>query len=276
MPDNMGEVNRMNVNIATSGSCALVAHIRRNNLHIASIGDCTAVLGVLLPNGVAARQLTRPHTVDNVDEINRVRLSHPSSEAGTILKGGRLLGELVPLRSFGDIRYKWSSSLQRVVLEPVGMPPPNHLYTPPYLIAQPEVFYHQLTDKDLFLVLATDGLWEILDPDTVVRLVYDYTLGAHSLNSYEPYSHQTLGEILDELELRKSDESKKPLDSNSATHIIRNAVGGCSGGLELQYARLQESLRLPPGVARNYRDDITIMVIHFSCLGTKYISEETE
>lgn len=34
--------------------------------------------------------------------------------------GGRLLGELYPLRAFSDVRYKWTSDVQRVVLEPLG------------------------------------------------------------------------------------------------------------------------------------------------------------
>jgi hypothetical protein len=44
-----------------------------------------------------------------------------------------------------------------VVLEPLGMRAPQHLFTPPYLTCLPEVFYHQLTINDRFLVLATDG-----------------------------------------------------------------------------------------------------------------------
>lgn len=59
-------------------------------------------------------------------------------------------------------------------------------------------------------------------------------------------------------------ESKKPLDDNSATHVIRNALGGSTGGSEKQYERLQEMLQLPPGVARNYRDDITVIVVTFN------------
>lgn len=33
------------------------------------------------------------------------------------------------------------------------------------------------------MVLATDGLWDYLDPDTVVRLVFDHTLGMQTLTS---------------------------------------------------------------------------------------------
>lgn len=158
MPDASGRVCKMSVNIAASGSCALVSHIRRNNLHIASSGDSSAVLGVQLSNGLIARQLTRPHTAENVDEVSRIRTAHPSSESRTVLRADRLLGELYPLRAFGDVRYKWPKELQKVVLEPFGMPAPQHLMTPPYLISLPEVYYHQLTTNDRFLVLATDGM----------------------------------------------------------------------------------------------------------------------
>jgi pyruvate dehydrogenase phosphatase len=64
------------------------------------------------------------------------------------------------------------------------------------------------------------------------------------------------------LEHRDSGDSKKPLDENCATHLIRNALGGVSGGMELQYARLEETLMLPPGMARQYRDDITVLLLY--------------
>ncbi len=107
----------MRVSIAASGSCSLVSHVRRKHLHVANIGDSTAVLGVVSSHGAAfnALQLTRPHTVENVNEIRRIRTEHPA-EINTVLKGGRLLGELYPLRAFGDIRYKWPAALQKIVL----------------------------------------------------------------------------------------------------------------------------------------------------------------
>ncbi|CAD5209657.1 unnamed protein product [Bursaphelenchus xylophilus] len=264
LPDSRGQVCRMSVNVATSGSCAIITHIRRGHLHVANSGDCAAVLGVVNHGHLVARQLSKPHTIDNIDETNRVRSQHPVSERATVLKGGRLLGELYPLRAFGDVRYKWQMELQKVVLEPLGMSPPSGLQTPPYLTAQPEVFYHKLTPNDKFLVIASDGLWEWLDPDTIVRLVSDHALGTQTLSNYQPSPEKTLGEIVEEIDRRRKGTVKKPLDDNSATHIIRNALGGCSGGTDQQYSRLQDSLQLPPGMARNYRDDITVIVVHFN------------
>ncbi|CAI5437681.1 unnamed protein product [Caenorhabditis angaria] len=267
LPSGKGIIDRLSAMIAASGSCTTLAHIRARHLHVANLGDAAAVLGVVNSNGsVTARQLSRAHCVDNADEVHRIRTSHPASESQTVLRGGRLLGELFPLRAFGDVRYKWPLELQKVVLEPFGHPPPYHLLTPPYLSSSPEVFYHKLTANDKFLVLATDGLWEWLDPDTVVRLVHDHTLGTITQQPYVPKSGTTLNEVREQLRDRAQGEkkTKKPIDENCATHIIRHALGGVSGGATKQYERLIDILQVPPGRARNYRDDITVIVIHFN------------
>ncbi|KIH49845.1 hypothetical protein ANCDUO_20079, partial [Ancylostoma duodenale] len=249
---------------------------------------------VVNPNGsVIARQLSRAHCIDNADEVQRIRASHPTSETH-VLRGGRLLGELYPLRAFGDVRFKWPLDLQKVlvnpsvflrnllyrylfqvVLEPLGSPAPPNLYTPPYLTVSPEVFYHKLTANDKFLVLATDGLWEWLDPDTVVRLVHDHALGTMTLQPYQPKSGTPLKQVMIDLQERKIGASshKKPIDENCATHIIRHALGGVSGGQSKQYERLIDILQVPPGRARNYRDDISVVVIHFN---EKYLEEDDE
>ena len=39
------------------------------------------------------------------------------------------------------------------------------------LISVPEVSYHRITDKDKFVVLATDGVWDVLSNDEVVSIV---------------------------------------------------------------------------------------------------------
>lgn len=72
-------------------------------------------------------------------QIRRIHEEHPPTENTSILVGGRLFGELFPLRAFGDVRYKWSAELQKVVLGRLNDYVPRGLHTPPYLTALPEV-----------------------------------------------------------------------------------------------------------------------------------------
>ncbi|EFO24909.1 phosphatase 2C containing protein [Loa loa] len=249
--------------IVTAGSCAIIAHIRGINLHVANVGDSAAVLGLHSRGVISAMPLSKPHCTDNADEVQRIRDAHPHNETNSVIIGGRLFGELFPLRAFGDVRYKWSAELQEEILGTKSYSMPYGLDSPPYLSCLPEVLYHKLAPNDLFMVLATDGLWDCLDPDTVVRLVFDHTFGMQSLTSYAPFAGTTLAQVHEDLEQRLHRASKKPLDENSATHLLRHALGG-PGEVSAQYLRLFEMLQLPPEVTRRYRDDITIIVIHFN------------
>uniref|UniRef100_A0A0N5AGR5 PPM-type phosphatase domain-containing protein n=1 Tax=Syphacia muris TaxID=451379 RepID=A0A0N5AGR5_9BILA len=264
LQDSNGKLNKRRINIVRSGSCAIVAHLRKQHMHIANVGDSAAVLGVFNHGHISARLLSKAHCIENGDEIKRLRTSHPAEERGKVLKAGRLFGELYPLRAFGDARYKWSKNVQEEVFKPFGDIPPNGIHTPPYLSAQPEVLYHRLTLNDRFLVLASDGLWDWLDPDTVVRLVFDHELGLQTLIPYQSGEGVPLSQVEEGLKHRAVGDNGKPLDANSATHLLRHALSGCSGGPDYRYKRLAQLLHIPPGMARNYRDDITIIVIHLN------------
>ncbi|VDK84862.1 unnamed protein product [Litomosoides sigmodontis] len=232
--DNALSVNAMNerhnklskqyAGMVLAGSCAIVAHIRGIDLHIANLGDSAAVLGLHSEGIISAMPLSKSHCIDNADEVD----AHPQSETKSVIVNGRLFGELFPLRAFGDVRYKWSAQLQKETLGVKRYPLPRGLDSPPYLICLPEVLHHKLTPNDHFLVLATDGLWDCLDPDTVVRLVFDHTENQDVTRR----SHRT---------------GKKLLDENSATHLLRHALGG-PGEVSEQYIRLIKMLQLPPYV----------------------------
>jgi len=48
--------------------------------------------------------MVEEHNTDNLNELNRVISEHPSNEKDTVIKYERLLGQLAPLRAFGDLR----------------------------------------------------------------------------------------------------------------------------------------------------------------------------
>ncbi|XP_050978984.1 pyruvate dehydrogenase [acetyl-transferring]-phosphatase 1, mitochondrial [Labeo rohita] len=258
--------------VAQSGCTACVAHVDREDLHVANLGDSRAVLGVQGDDGRwSALTLTNDHNAHNPDEMQRVLSEHPVSEEKTVVKHDRLLGLLIPFRAFGDIKFKWSSELLNHIYEArpellVGnenakMLLPNY-HTPPYLIADPEIAHHKLRPQDRFLILATDGLWELMHRQTVVQV-----LGEHlsDIQWKKPVSGLgfTVGQMHRLLKERKSRALSALEDENSATHLIRHALGsdGC-GSIEPK--RIAKMLSLPQDLARMYRDDITIIVIHFN------------
>lgn len=96
----------------------------------------------------------------------------------------------MPLRAFGDVRFKWSLELQQSILASLESGgdldslnlyqyiPPNYR-TPPYLTVAPEIIYHKLRPEDRFLILGSDGLWDELGNEEAVRLVGEHLSGIH-------------------------------------------------------------------------------------------------
>ena len=190
-----------------SGAVSVLAHVDGAHLHVASTGDCNAVLGTITDTGQwVTKKLTTEHNADNINEINRIYNEHPIIERDSIIKAERLLGQLAPLRAFGDYRYKWT----RELLEKLAVPhygehsiPPNY-YTPPYLTAKPDITHHILTPKDRFLILGSDGLWDLMSPNQVVKLIGEHMYGKAFLQPLKlPKEDVTLGAINKMLAHRK-------------------------------------------------------------------------
>ncbi|XP_026142902.1 pyruvate dehydrogenase [acetyl-transferring]-phosphatase 2, mitochondrial [Carassius auratus] len=259
------------IQAAFAGCTACVAYIGPQGVHVANAGDCRAVLGVQEHDGSwSALPLTQDHNAANVAEVERVMQQHPASERPTIIVDDRLLGVLMPLRAFGDVRFKWRRELQQSVLENgdsdlealnlYQYAPPNYL-TPPYLEATPEVTYHRLGPQDRFLILASDGLWDEMTNDEAVRLVAEHLTGIH-LQAPVSASKLNLGQM-HQLLLQRRARATPALDLNGATHLIRHALGTNEYG-EMDQERLATMLALPSDLARMYRDDITVTVIYFN------------
>jgi len=282
---------------ALSGSCALLAFYDSGtrDLRLALAGDSRAVLGMRSSNGQwQARSLTADQTGSNEHEVQRIRAEHPQSEQTTCVRRGRVLGIYEPTRSFGDAVVKWARETQRRVADLFfSTRMPSNLLTPPYLTAEPVVTRTRLDPgtNPCFLVLASDGLYEMLSSDQVVSLVVDW------LQAYRPsylaqfqatpkndskfgrigqlFGRQSVKrqvgdaveDITDNKEVLKEPVSKQhmntpPLrvatrDANVATHLVRNALGG------EDYEQVSLLLSIPTPMTRNYRDDLTVTVVFF-------------
>ncbi|XP_057536057.1 probable protein phosphatase 2C 24 [Amaranthus tricolor] len=117
------------------GSTAVVAVVTPEKIIVANCGDSRAVL---CRNGKAL-PLSSDHKPDRPDELNRIQ-----EAGGRVIywDGPRVLGVLAMSRAIGDN------------------------YLKPYVSSEPEVTITDRTSDDECLILASDGLWDVVTNDT--------------------------------------------------------------------------------------------------------------
>ncbi|XP_065676320.1 pyruvate dehydrogenase [acetyl-transferring]-phosphatase 2, mitochondrial [Hydra vulgaris] len=258
---NLSKLNKLDargIKTALSGCCALSAYIVKDEVFIANVGDCRAVLGKHLNNEWSSVQLTTDHTaVSNASEVRRILSKHPAEESRSCIQYGRLLGRLAPLRALGDMQFKLPNEELRDVFK--TMPKYNPIQaskTPPYLTAEPEMFHYKLEKHDKFIVLASDGLWDMLSNDEVVELVGAYIEG----RQIDLLKERACYYCVPNYEDLVSSDNAFAKDENVASFLIRFALGGYDPN------NLRSMLSIPHPDVRLFRDDITVMVIFLNSL----------
>lgn len=160
--------------IHTSGCTACVCILRDEGpsraLYTAHVGDARAVL---CRTGSAVR-LTHPsdHKATDPEEMRRV------VDAGGSIWNERVNGMLAITRAFGDHQLKAPMLSDNVVSN------------------EPAMSRIVLEDQDLFLIVACDGLWDVLDDQSSCNVVLE---GIHQLSvlcGNEPWQRRSYGEIL--------------------------------------------------------------------------------
>lgn len=241
---------------AVDGACSLTTMVRPYDILVANTGDCRVVLGRRENGGSSFKPLplSEDQNVQNPKEVERLLASHPGEE-NTVVVAGRVLGGLMPFRTFGDVDYKWEKRYLQGLLPLV----PNYK-TPPYVTAEPVMSRHQLTKEDKFLILASDGFWERVSNqdavDTVAGLILRSRGGRkRSLKALFAGKSDSAGGgaalSADDISALSSPCCK----GNAATELLWQALGG-------KEETVAELLILDPVVSRMYRDDITIMVVY--------------
>lgn len=123
------------------GCCALSFFAKGNELYVANSSDCRMVMVYKK----RVDQITKDHTLCDLEEEER------------ILRAG---GELKESASFkGDFGLRPTRSLGYHYLKSIG------------IIAEPDVFSRVIPDiPDIYLVAATDGVWEKIKNDDLVEI----------------------------------------------------------------------------------------------------------
>ena len=157
-PDGIKEVIRISKDLPDSypveadssllvaGCTAVVALIRNNAIYVANAGDSRCVLS----RDGRAVELSQDHKPDLPGEYDRI------VKAGGMVDDGRVMGNLNLSRSIGDLEYKKNTAI----------PQKDQMIT-----AFPEIKIDTLGARDEFLVLACDGVWDMLTSQECVSFV---------------------------------------------------------------------------------------------------------
>lgn len=303
---------------ALSGSCALLTYIdsARQDVYVACTGDSRAVAGYWDEDSGKweVEALSVDQTGRNPDEVRRMRSEHPASESENVIQRGRVLGGLEPTRAFGDARYKWDRELQGRLYDaflPGGRAstrgPPRGLETPPYVTATPAVEWRRVGEtssspnRELrFIIMATDGLWDMMSNEEAVSLVAGHLAGIkgtirsselqrHTFQPIDklhslPSTSMTISISQDDqtvstpIRTASSDEQRElavskqhPLSKGPESlrtfqfqdeNLSTHLIRNALGGANQQ--RVAGLLAIPAPESRRYRDDITVNVILFN------------
>ena len=158
-----------------SGTTVACALFKFDRVHIANVGDSKIVLATRNPNygyfnepEILARELSKTHRPDDVEEKQRIEnlggivYVKDSGVARIFWQGTTLTSKALPRpnlsRSLGDL---WSCTENKeYIISPV-----------------PHTGTHFVTDDDLFYVIASDGVWDVMEPQEVVEIIYGICRG---------------------------------------------------------------------------------------------------
>ncbi|KKY22616.1 putative pyruvate dehydrogenase [Phaeomoniella chlamydospora] len=245
-----------------AGSCALLSLYdpATNLLRVACTGDSRAVLGRQLHDGTwETVELSADQTPKNLDEAARLNKEHPNEPE--MLKGDRVLGIMVS-RAFGDGRWKLDQKTQEEAKKKYNGPAPRpNFQTPPYLTAEPVITTtHIDLENPSFLILASDGMWDMMSSSQAVDLVNKWLSWKSSGKKPQQESLKSDPfdfDIWEKAGWKINGNTIVFEDDNVAVHLARNALGGS------HHDKISGLLSFKPTRSRNARDDLTVQVIFF-------------
>jgi len=132
----------------------------------------------------------------------------------------RIKGIIQVSRSIGDVYLKKPEFYRDPIFQQFGNPIPLRR---PVMTAEPSILIRKLKPQDLFLIFASDGLWEQLSDKEAVEIVF-----------------------------------KNPR-AGIAKRLVRAALKEAAKKREMRYDDIK---KLEKGIRRHFHDDITVIVMY--------------
>lgn len=159
------------LDVRSSGATCVLAVLNGSRLSVANCGDSRAVLGRKNTDGtIDAVPLTKDHKPENVEEHKRILASGGQVGSRHVLVKQPDGAEPVSLpcgpcrvwyKNKGDtLGLAMSRSLGDAIAHKFGVS------------AEPEVLQHTVASSDEFLILATDGVWDVLSNEEACLIVF--------------------------------------------------------------------------------------------------------
>jgi len=147
------------VDASVSGTTAVTCFMRKNHMWLANSGDSRAIIVRKKKAGVGftSLDLTEDQKPDTPAEMRR------------ILQMG---GHVTPAGANGSPSRVWHNLRGLAMARSIG----DHAAATVGVIAEPEITEYDVTAEDHSLVIASDGVWELITSEQVAEIVYRTSL----------------------------------------------------------------------------------------------------
>ena len=221
--------NRMGINPIAGGCTAIVAIVMPSIIVVANCGDCRAVLATRCPSGTAAVGMTLDHKITAGPSNAPVTWCNVEKERARIIKAGCTIrgdGRITVNKSkptavgraLGDFLFKTNTDLK---------------WTEQAICALPDVTFHPRggdsgsADEDVFMVLACDGVWDVMSNQEVVDYVVARRQKLDENGGTDGLESKAAGTMTPVAEVRCVSDGDSPASASAST------LGKLSNGLVL-------------------------------------------
>ncbi|DAZ93428.1 TPA: hypothetical protein N0F65_000079 [Lagenidium giganteum] len=191
LPSTVYQTHRME-----DGSTCLIAMIRDGVLYVGNVGDSRAILSTKAGDFVSMSIDQKP---DRKDERERLE-----ARGAKVTGSPSFMYKVWPFHKFLDVpRVNGALAMSRSI---------GDRSLKSWIICDPEITTHQIRPEDRFLIMATDGLWDVVPSKIAARVAATTT------------NPQVLAEVLLKMALeRKSYDNVTVLVVDVQTYMVASA-----------------------------------------------------
>ena len=168
-----------NKNFKKLGTCALVALIINNKLYTANLGDSKSILLSQNLGNFEYKKVSKVFNCRKKDEQKRLKEKWPNMKDIYKCKREKVCyvkGRLQPTSSLGDYYLKspFYNIDSKKLFDDEYINNSLSKYEGPFIISEPDIKIFELTSKDKYLVMGSDGLWDYLNSKEIVQLTKNF------------------------------------------------------------------------------------------------------